>query len=1010
MFLLTWNNNVRCRFNSFITAYLLASMQCFLCVAQTDTLPDGDVALQAEEAIYYVYERFFYSQPDSAFHVLEEAAQQAEEQEAWDSQIGALLQAAWCAQYHTRIDTLQHYLNLTEQLIRQHAEALDTLDPNGTLSADVAYTRGSFYYLTGDFSAAISAFSTIVRPEALNRTTDSLLVSDVFIYLGNAYYRLQNYQKSLNYYRIATEWSPKSSGSPDYDLAYRQALNALYQAQSHFATAQYHNQPQGYDQGIALAKNALSYFISQKSNPRVQNPIRSTTNMLASFYREQQQYDSTLHYLSLALSYQNEVSTLVIRTYNRLGDTYTLMQRYPEAQQAFQQSLQLAAQLLPAKHYLKGTIYLNRGKTWGAQQEWQKALENYQQALVQLIPELNEVSDPLENPLYQDIGAKKELLEVLSHKAQALWGLYQKLPEDTKPLLSALEVYRQIDHILDESREKFTSIEYKQFVASHFFGMYEQAIRVANELHQRQPASGTFLAQAFYFAEKSKSYILLEATQEMQAQSFGGIPDSLLKQERAYTRKLSLLAQQRNEITDSTSNEAVQLQQQLLIAQDAREKLLLQFEESYPDYYALRHDTEVASLADVQANLPTGTVMVSYFMGDSSLYAFGISPEEIVIDSVANLNAFKQDVDHLLTFVRQYNREAVKNTKNTHQWVLSGHTLYQQLIGNLLDSLGSRPEKLIIIPDGQLGYLPFDVLLSQPVPLSAQNKLSTLPYLIKVFPLRYEYSASLFIRQHTSEESVSSQYAYAGFAPEYKNIPLLAENSTTRSESNQAFYNLLYNKEEVEKVAKLFNSQVFLDERATEQAFRRHAPQSNLLHLSMHAFAHDQDPMYSGLVFSQNDSTQEDNFLYAHELYALQLRSNLAVLSACETGIGQLARGEGIMSLGRAFKYAGCPNVAMSLWKVNDKTTQRIVQSFFEQLADGADKDVAIQQAKLDFLNNARGPLAHPYYWASLVLIGDDQPLSAPATSNFYLLFIGLALVVVISILLLMKRKFISTQ
>ncbi|MGB3586283.1 MAG: CHAT domain-containing protein, partial [Tunicatimonas sp.] len=140
-------------------------------------------------------------------------------------------------------------------------------------------------------------------------------------------------------------------------------------------------------------------------------------------------------------------------------------------------------------------------------------------------------------------------------------------------------------------------------------------------------------------------------------------------------------------------------------------------------------------------------------------------------------------------------------------------------------------------------------------------------------------------------------------------------------------------------------------------------------------------------------------------LYTLQLRSNLAVLSACETGTGQLARGEGIMSLGRAFKYAGCPNVAMSLWKVNDRTTQRIVQSFFEQLAEGADKDVALQQAKLSFLNKAKGPLAHPYYWASLVLIGDDLPLNDSSLPHYYAIFIGLGLLILIGMTVLIKKR-----
>ncbi|MEO0331818.1 MAG: tetratricopeptide repeat protein [Bacteroidota bacterium] len=602
-------------------------------------------------------------------------------------------------------------MNRTEQLVRQHAAALDTIDPEGVLAIDVAYTRGSFYYSIGDFAAAITAFDNIVRPEALARTTDSLLVTDVFIYLGNAYHRLQNYQRALDHYRIASKWLPQTAEDPNYDQEYRRALNALYQAQSLYTTAHYNHQPEAYALGKSLSEQALAYFLAQSNTPRFQNPIRSGANILASIYQDQQQYDSTLHYLSLALSTQRENSTLLITTYQEMGATYTLMKRYSKAQEAYDRSLQLANELLPAKHYQRASVYLHQGQLLAAQNDWQGGLEKYQQALGQLVTEFTAETDVLENPLYRDTGAKKELLEVLSYKAETLWGLYQQQPESTAPLQSALEIYHLIGDILDEMRQGFPSVEYRQFVASHFFKIYEQAIRVAYEMHQRQPTTDRFLAEAFHFIEKSKSFTLLEATQKIQAQSFGGVPDSLLEQERTYARKISILEQELNNFSDATSSEATQVQQQLLVAQRTRQDLLQQFEQNYPDYYALRHNTEVASLADVQASLPSKTVLLSYFMGDSSLFTMGISTDEVIIDSIASFRNFEQNLDNFLPLVRQYNLEAIQSPEAGLKWTESGHALYQQLVGNLLDSLDTQSEKLVIIPDGQLGYLPFDVLL-----------------------------------------------------------------------------------------------------------------------------------------------------------------------------------------------------------------------------------------------------------------------------------------------------------
>ena len=148
----------------------------------------------------------------------------------------------------------------------------------------------------------------------------------------------------------------------------------------------------------------------------------------------------------------------------------------------------------------------------------------------------------------------------------------------------------------------------------------------------------------------------------------------------------------------------------------------------------------------------------------------------------------------------------------------------------------------------------------------------------------------------------------------------------------------------------------------------------------MHAYANNENDNFSGLIFTQQpDTVSEDGFLHANELYNLSLHSELAVLSACETGIGTLAPGEGIMSLGRAFKYAGCPNVTMSLWNADDQSTSQIMQHFFAHLHDGSAKDRALRAAKLDYLNDARSAQAHPYYWAAFVQVGDSDPLSSAA-------------------------------
>jgi CHAT domain-containing protein len=147
----------------------------------------------------------------------------------------------------------------------------------------------------------------------------------------------------------------------------------------------------------------------------------------------------------------------------------------------------------------------------------------------------------------------------------------------------------------------------------------------------------------------------------------------------------------------------------------------------------------------------------------------------------------------------------------------------------------------------------------------------------------------------------------------------------------------------------------------------------------------DQHPALSKLLFSlSSKDTLNDGYLHAYELHNLQLNTELVTLSACNTGFGKIQTGEGVMSLGRAFAYAGSPNVLMSLWSVPDGSTSKIMTEFYKHLANGMPKDVALRKAKLAYLNNADNLTSNPFYWSSFVLIGNAQPLQLQINSAFY--------------------------
>lgn len=182
---------------------------------------------------------------------------------------------------------------------------------------------------------------------------------------------------------------------------------------------------------------------------------------------------------------------------------------------------------------------------------------------------------------------------------------------------------------------------------------------------------------------------------------------------------------------------------------------------------------------------------------------------------------------------------------------------------------------------------------------------------------------------------------------------------------------------EIEEASATMKGKAFEAAAATEAEFKRQAGQANILHLAMHALTNDREPLFSQLVFTQDgDDTTEDGRLHAYELQNMKLRADLAVLSACNTGAGKLQRGEGVMSLSRAFKFAGVPNVVMSLWQADDLSTKTIVGDFFKNLKSGMGKDRALCQAQRAFVATVPDQhLTHPFYWSTLMLVGDGEPL-----------------------------------
>jgi CHAT domain-containing protein len=182
---------------------------------------------------------------------------------------------------------------------------------------------------------------------------------------------------------------------------------------------------------------------------------------------------------------------------------------------------------------------------------------------------------------------------------------------------------------------------------------------------------------------------------------------------------------------------------------------------------------------------------------------------------------------------------------------------------------------------------------------------------------------------------------------------------------------------EIEQIAQVFDqngkrAKAYLYNKAAEDALKSNTLQKHrFIHIATHGFVNEDQPDLSGLLFYPDTASAEDHILYTGEIYSLPLQADLVVLSACETGLGENVKGEGLLGLSRAFLYAGARNLMVSLWKVQDQATSDLMVDFYRQYwqNESLPYSAPLHQAKLNMIQSKQ--FNHPYYWSAFVLIGD---------------------------------------
>ncbi|MFZ2904831.1 MAG: CHAT domain-containing protein, partial [Cyclobacteriaceae bacterium] len=534
----------------------------------------------------------------------------------------------------------------------------------------------------------------------------------------------------------------------------------------------------------------------------------------------------------------------------------------------------------------------------------------------------------------------------LDYKARALESRYREKTLKDSDLVLSIQTLQVADSLIDRLRQSATNESDKIMLGAIANDVYADGVRITHQLSEVALRNRKrYRELSFYFAEKSKSAVLLEAISDTNAKSFANIPDELLEEEKDIKAAIALVSQKLAQ--NPSEEEEKYFRETLFNLNRSYREFTKRLENQYPEYYNLKFNSASPSIIQLRQLLADKTALISYFIDEKNtrLYTFVISKKGLQISG----GGLPKEYDKYITGLRNslYYMEARTFTQVSR-------TLYNLLIP---EKLLRHVSDLVILPTGRMGVVPFEALLTKEI--KGEPDYKAMPYLINQYSVRYEFSAGLVLqKKHDPSIKISSVMLCAPISfPEKDNLSDLPGTET-----------------EIKTIAHLFDekqigNQVLLNAKANESEIKSDKLKNyNLVHFATHGVVDETSPELSR-IFLQSESEAEDGNLFAGEIYNLQFNAELVALSACQTGLGKISKGEGVIGLSRALVYAGAKNILVSLWSVGDESTAELMTGFYKQLLEKPSAGFTgnLREAKLELL---KGDFAAPYYWAPFILIG----------------------------------------
>lgn len=867
---------------------------------------------------------------------------------------------------------------------------------NSPRLAEIYNSIGNSYFHKGEYDKALDHYRIATRYRILLYGEKHYDIAVSYINIGNTYGEMGEYDKSLEYYHKALAMRIELLGDSNLDVA--QSYNNI--GTVYFDKGEFSKSSEYHTKSLQIRRQILGerHYLVARSYINLSSPLVELGDI-----------DLALKYLSKALEIYRvtfgEQHPDVAAIYSNMAAIYRTNKNLDSALVYFEKSASIREKLLPNKHPLKADVYNSLSDVYLDTKQYENALRFAQKAIVSVCENFSDSTDYFVSPSSVDYLDWRQLMASLDRKAsifKTINSCKRYNAEQVKRI--ALMHYQVADSLICYVRNRISTVKDQITLAENASKIYGGAIDCCYQLYSIT-SKKEFVEQAFVFSEKSKSQVLLQSLKSVAAQKIAGIPDTLLSKEHALSVDIAYCENKLAQGLDSMDD--ARIRNNLFSLNRSLEELIKVFEANYATYSNLKYSAVQISVADIQTLLDKKTCVRSYFVGDSNLYVFTITKNNVDVRRVDRVCGLSDSI-------QVYRSALIGDSRYLRQYLSCGTYLYHNLFpeGNVNDR---HIQKMIIIPDGSLAFIPFESLPTEyndPInnlTFALQDSLrgfktlgnaytggnySEYPFLIKKYNISYSYSAALYFQSLLAKKSMNSRkslLSWIGIAPVFndpvvhtKELKDSIKNISERVADRGNLLNGEYitplpgTENEVRSIYKEFtrrriDANILLKNDAAENKLKSGMLGNySILHFATHGFVNSEKPELSGILLAQDTAGGNDGMLYSGEMYNLKLNADLTVLSACETGLGTVRKGEGIIGLTRALLYAGSKNIIVSLWPVSDQSTSDLMVNFYKDLLAGKKSQSYskwLWEAKLKLIKE--GKYSNPFYWSPFILIGN---------------------------------------